>query len=484
MARSSDNPRSNSSNEPVVRSEHQSAASGTRDETPDRQSADYGNPEEVGRSLSLNTGVHNSQDSENKSSREENVGQVETANANSNSNVAAPSKNEKSSAERSSYSKAPSTNRSGEKTIKVPEIKTLSELNAFTDSDCFVQLISKEKLRTKDGKPYFKVSFRDRKRTVQAIIWNDNQLFVDCDNNWRIGKFYKIRASIRDTNFGLKLEIRRIRETTPADEEDGFAPNKCRPSSEKSPETTSAEIMTLASVHLGKSPLLRLVQKVFKENRIALYDAPASRSHHRVYIGGLLEHTLSVTKIAIFLADHFYANNPLLKDRFSKELVVAGAVLHDVGKILDTVTTVTGPKHTLAGDLVGHAVLGTEIVRKYAAEVGLDEETRIQLEHLILTHSRFADWGAPFPPSTLEAMVLHYADYADSTFANSLNLLETDEGSGAYTLRKGAFGVPIFKPLPPSTKGKSAPKTGETRNSNKNAASSEPSVSPSTKNHN
>ncbi len=484
MARSSDNPRSNSSNEPVVRSEPQSAASGTRDETPDRQSADYGNPEEVGRSLSLNTGAHNSQDSENKSSREENVGQVETANANSNSNVAAPSKNEKSSAERSSYSKAPSTNRSGEKTIKVPEIKTLSELNAFTDSDCFVQLISKEKLRTKDGKPYFKVSFRDRKRTVQAIIWNDNQLFVDCDNNWRIGKFYKIRASIRDTNFGLKLEIRRIRETTPADEEDGFAPNKCRPSSEKSPETTSAEIMTLASVHLGKSPLLRLVQKVFKENRIALYDAPASRSHHRVYIGGLLEHTLSVTKIAIFLADHFYANNPLLKDRFSKELVVAGAVLHDVGKILDTVTTVTGPKHTLAGDLVGHAVLGTEIVRKYAAEVGLDEETRIQLEHLILTHSRFADWGAPFPPSTLEAMVLHYADYADSTFANSLNLLETDEGSGAYTLRKGAFGVPIFKPLPPSTKGKSAPKTGETRNSNKNAASSEPSVSPSTKNHN
>lgn len=484
MARSSDNPRSNSSNEPVVRSEPQSAASGTRDETPDRQSADYGNSEEVGRSLSLNTGAHNSQDSENKSSREENVGQVETANANSNSNVAAPSKNEKSSAERSSYSKAPSTNRSGEKTIKVPEIKTLSELNAFTDSDCFVQLISKEKLRTKDGKPYFKVSFRDRKRTVQAIIWNDNQLFVDCDNNWRIGKFYKIRASIRDTNFGLKLEIRRIRETTPADEEDGFAPNKCRPSSEKSPETISAEIMTLASVHLGKSPLLRLVQKVFKENRIALYDAPASRSHHRVYIGGLLEHTLSVTKIAIFLADHFYANNPLLKDRFSKELVVAGAVLHDVGKILDTVTTVTGPKHTLAGDLVGHAVLGTEIVRKYAAEVGLDEETRIQLEHLILTHSRFADWGAPFPPSTLEAMVLHYADYADSTFANSLNLLETDEGSGAYTLRKGAFGVPIFKPLPPSTKGKSAPKTGETRNSNKNAASSEPSVSPSTKNHN
>ncbi|MBQ4080065.1 MAG: hypothetical protein II596_05240, partial [Thermoguttaceae bacterium] len=82
------------------------------------------------------------------------------------------------------------------------------------------------------------------------------------------------------------------------------------------------------------------------------------------------------------------------------------------------------------------------------------------------------------------AMVLHYADYADSTFANSLNLLETDEGSGAYTLRKGAFGVPIFKPLRPSTKGKSAPKTGETPNSNEDAASSEPSVSPRPKNHN
>jgi len=331
------------------------------------------------------------------------------------------------------------------------KIKTLNELNAYSDGDCFVQFVGCERLKTKDGKPYFKALFRDRWRTAQTLIWSESPLFNECANSWRLGAFYKIRASLRDSNYGPKLEIRRVREVVVGDEEDGFDRNDCRPCSKDAPETIMSEILALAKRRLGKGALLNMIQQIFKENRVALCESVASRAHHRAYVGGLLEHTLSVAKIACFLCDHFCAEVPETPQEFSKSLVVAGAILHDVGKILDSETTPTGARHTLAGDLLGHAVLGCRIVRTYGEKAGVDSDVLTRLEHLVLTHARFADWGAPTPPSTLEAMVLHYADYADSTFTSAASLLESEECSVGFTARKGPFGTPIFKSCASST---------------------------------
>ena len=147
------------------------------------------------------------------------------------------------------------------------------------------------------------------------------------------------------------------------------------------------------------------------------------------------------------LYDHYVATFPQLGKRLSKPLLVAGAILHDVGKILDSVSTPVGSKKTVQGRLVGHPVLGVEIVLRYADAVQLEPNLRVQLEHLILTHSRFPDWGSPSPPTTLEAMLLHYADYADSTFASALKIIEEDDSSGEFTARNSPFGAPLFKNL-------------------------------------
>ncbi len=252
---------------------------------------------------------------------------------------------------------------------------------------------------------------------------------------------------IKNTAYGSQLEILKIRAVSPDDKSDGFSEDKCRPTSSIPPELTAAEILDLANQHLSKTPLLRLVQKIFKDKRLVIREAPASRSHHRIYAGGLLEHTLSVTKIAILLTDYYHSAIPQTKSQLYKPLVVAGAILHDIGKIVDTQMLVTGPKHTLDGELIGHAILGAEIVQRYADEAGVGDLLKTQLIHIILSHSRFPDWGAPTPPSTLEAMILHYADYVDSTFVSSLNLLSDDVGSESFTERKGPFGAPILKPL-------------------------------------
>ena len=327
----------------------------------------------------------------------------------------------------------------------VSMIKTLSEMKEGVEADCFVQLVEKEKLRSRDSKFYFKLVFRDRKTSVQALVWSDHYFFPDCDKNWTIGSFFKIRGKIVESSYGLRLEIRRIREIGKEDLDEGFNPRQCQPSPELPPEEIVAAILSLASKQIGKGSLLSLVQRVFKEFRLELYGAAASRTHHRTYGGGLLEHTLSVTKLAVAIYDHFNSEFPLLATRASKPLVVAGAILHDVGKILDCKTTLVDSQKTLAGNLIGHQILGLEIIRRIADEVRLEEEIRYRLEHLILTHSRFPEWGSPTPPETIEAMILHYADYADSTLASALKILEEDVSAGDLTFKKGPFGVPLVK---------------------------------------
>lgn len=325
-------------------------------------------------------------------------------------------------------------------------IKTLKELNSQTDSDCFAQLVGKDKLRTKQGKPYYKVTFRDKTHSAQALIWNDSALFEECDSSWTLGDFFKIRATIHSSKYGPKLEIRKARLTCPGDEENGFDPDKCRPTSLDSAENIFSEIVAIANKRLGKGPLLQTVLNILKDNRLKLLELGASKAHHRSYSGGLLEHTLSVLKISIMIADHFTATFPILKGSLSTPLIVAGAILHDVGQIGELEPFGGGFRKTTRGKLVGHAVIGAEILRRYADASNLDPQTACKLEHLILTHSRFAEWGSPTPPASLEAMVLHYADYADSTFASALTIIAEDNNSDDFTLRKGPFDVAILKP--------------------------------------
>ena len=326
-----------------------------------------------------------------------------------------------------------------------PIVKTLSDMNASSPGDCYAQLVEVERRLTKDGNPYYKTSFRDSKSSAQAILWRENRLFNECEQFWKVGRFYKIRGLVRNTNYGRQLDILRIREVTRDDKADGFDKNKCRPASSIPPESLAAEILGIVSRQAGKTPLTRLVQKIFKDRRLSLYETSASRFHHRVYVGGLLEHTLSVIKLAIFIADHYRASDPRLAKTINKPLIVVGAALHDIGKILDTQMTPAGPKRTIEGDLIGHAALGVRIARKYGEEVKVDEGILARLEHIILTHSRFPDWGAPFPPASLEAMIVHYADYVDSTFASSLKILDEDSSEDAFTGKKGPFGTQLLK---------------------------------------
>jgi len=158
-----------------------------------------------------------------------------------------------------------------------------------------------------------------------------------------------------------------------------------------------------------------------------------------------LEHTLSVTRTAVFLADKYDEYYPDLAPRLDKDLVVAGAILHDVGKLRELEQSPTGAAYTPAGEMVGHILQGRDMVREAAGVAEVDAETLLRLEHLIVSHQRLPEWGSPKPPMTPEAVLVHYADDVDAKYHMVYRILRDDTTPGALTSRKNVLGHRIYR---------------------------------------
>ena len=181
------------------------------------------------------------------------------------------------------------------------------------------------------------------------------------------------------------------------------------------------ELLTIAQQHIANAALAAdWSNRCLTDNREALLTHPAARRNHHAYVGGLLEHTLSVTRTCVYLADKYAEYYPEMKPPLDKDLVVAGGILHDIGKLREMEQRPEGAAHTAEGSLIGHILIGRDMVREAAAalkgEPTLDADTLLRLEHLIIAHQRLPEWGSPKPPMTPEALLVHYADDIDAKY--------------------------------------------------------------------
>jgi 3'-5' exoribonuclease len=321
-------------------------------------------------------------------------------------------------------------------------IVTLHELEPNHEADVFAQLTEKESAKTKEGKPFLWVTFRDARRAVRFPVWSDTAIFKEI-KALQTGTYCKLRTTYRITSRGPMLEIHRIRAVDEADTRDGLNPALPTPAPA---EKMFEELQTIAKQQLGKDPLHQLVTKILIEYRHALSFGVASRLHHHNYIGGLLEHTLSVTKIAVALVDHYHAMYPERVKDISRPLVVTGAILHDIGKILEYEPQLGSHQHSVTGELIGHAILGRDIVREAAHGIDLAPAVRTHLEHIIVSHQRFPDWGAAKPPMSLEAMIVHHADSCDALTGCCWNTFSQGLMEHGMTSKKNVLGYPLLVP--------------------------------------
>lgn len=320
----------------------------------------------------------------------------------------------------------------------------LGELTNGQEADFFALLCGKEELTTRDGKPYFRVSFRDANREVSFPIWNDTSWSTVCRDQWIVGEFYKLRALYRETTYGPQLEIRKIRPVLDTDSKDGFTPAMCLPASRFDPREMYDELVTIATEKIDDLELSTFVRAILEKYEETLLTLPAAKFNHHAHIGGYLEHVLNVTRSCVYFADKYADLYSDLQPPLDKGLVVAGGILHDIGKIRELTETPAGAEYTPAGNLIGHILQGRDIVRETAQHYPLDPEKLLRLEHVIVAHQRLPEWGSPKPPMTPEALIVHHADDLDAKLFMMVCAID-DETESPFTTSRNPLRQKIYR---------------------------------------
>ncbi len=328
-----------------------------------------------------------------------------------------------------------------------PNLCRLSELTPGSYADFFARLTERTRGETRDGKPFFTCRFRDARRTVSFMVWADSAWYEACEQHWRVGQFFKIRGTYGEhERYGPQVDVQNIREVIEADRGDGFDPADFEERSRYDSGAMFAELRGLAERHIGDGPLRRLVLTLLDRYAGPLQRLPATPRHFYPFAGGLLEHLLSVTHSCLHLADKYMAHYPDLKPPLNRDLVVAGAILHDIGRVLEFREEVAGVQPTVAGRLAGHLFLGRDLVRDTAKELGdINPELVQLLEHIIISHLNLPEWGSPRLPLIPECLIIHHADDLDAKMEMYARCLSRDKEDGPFTARDPVLGRHLFK---------------------------------------
>jgi len=327
-----------------------------------------------------------------------------------------------------------------------PAVIKLSDLASGQTGDCFAQLVERVRTTTQSGKPFFSCRFRDSRRTLNAVIWGDSPLFVKCEKDWQPGQFFKLRARCIETEkYGTQLEIKEIRQAKPTDEADGFDPLDLVDRTRFDPKVMFADLRTLVETEIRDEPLRLMVTQLLDRYAEVLQTLPGSSKHYYPFAGGWIEHTLSVTKSCIYLSHKYSELYPELQPPLNSDLVVAAAVLHDIGRVAE-LTPPFGLEPTVPGRLMGHLFLGRDMVREVAQEIkGLDPELLMALEHIVISHLSLPEWGSPRLPAIPECLILHHADDLDAKMEMYMRCLARDQSAGPFTDRDPVLGKPLWK---------------------------------------
>jgi 3'-5' exoribonuclease len=328
-----------------------------------------------------------------------------------------------------------------------PPVLALGELVPDQLADFFALLVERTRGATREGKPYFLCRFRDRKRTVSFMVWSDGKFYEECDKVWIDRRFYKLRATYNEhERYGPQIDLLAIRPATEEDRADGFDPAEFVEHSRFDREQMFQELRALAETNITDEPLRGLVLGLLDRHADALKNRPATIGKFHPFAGGLLEHTLSVTKTCLWLVERYSAHYPDLKPPLNRDLVIASAILHDLGRVLEFNDDVLVPQPTVAGRLFGHLFLARDMIRDAAREQGDVNPELVQiLEHIIVTHLSLPEWGSPRLPLVPECLILHHADDLDAKLEMYARCLTRDTASGPFTDRDPILGRTLFK---------------------------------------
>jgi 3'-5' exoribonuclease len=328
-----------------------------------------------------------------------------------------------------------------------PPLVPLGDLEPGQLADFYALLAQKTAGTTREGDPFFTCRFRDARRTVTVMIWANTAWFDECARDWAEGQAFKIRGLYTEhARYGPRAEIQNIRLASDADRADGFDLADLTRQSRIPGEEMFEQLLGLVQTHVTDGPLCRLVLTILNQRAQLFKRLPATTRHAYSFVGGLLEHTLSVTQSCIALADQYQNRFPDLRPPLNKSLVVAGAVLHDIGRVVELTEETGALDRSIRGRLVGPVLLGRDLVRDTARELGEPTSDALDLlEHVLIAHLDLLEKGSPRQPMIPECLIVHHADALDSYLEMFVSALSRDRGTGPFTARDGILGRELYK---------------------------------------
>ena len=288
--------------------------------------------------------------------------------------------------------------------LKNRYIEDLEEGESFDD----LLMVKSARLgETRAGKPYLVLTLGDKSGEISGPIWENVETYQDV---CAPGAVVNVKGLVQTYNDRLQLRI----DTVSVAGEHTYDRESFVVSSPRGPEAMRDElkglINTIRNRYLGQ-----LLERIFLQSstgRVYL-QSPAAKGIHHAYLGGLLEHSLSMAHVCLMLAGHYKG--------IDSDLLVAGALLHDIGKTVELHQATGVIDYTDMGRLKGHLVIGCEMIGKEAAQIrDFPEELLTQLQHLVLSHHGRQEFGSPVVPMTAEAILLSFIDDMDA----KMNLLE------------------------------------------------------------
>jgi 3'-5' exoribonuclease len=290
----------------------------------------------------------------------------------------------------------------------------VAELREGVDVTACFLVHEKQRRETKAGKPFLELVLGDASGTVAAMVWDDAERVDACV---AADDVVGVRARVGSYRDRLQLTVGVAQPLEVGDDDlASFLPASPRDRAEMAREL---DALVLSMEDAGLRALLeRCVGRATPLGR-AFRIHPAAKRNHHAYLGGLLEHSLSVAHAADLLAAHYRrAGAPLDRD-----LLVAAALLHDVGKVRELSSSRTFG-YTDEGQLLGHILLGLRLVEREAEQVAdLAPERLLHLQHLVASHQGRLEWASPKVPMTLEALILHASDELDARMASAARVV-------------------------------------------------------------
>jgi 3'-5' exoribonuclease len=284
--------------------------------------------------------------------------------------------------------------------------------------DVFV-LSEKILSQKRDGNNFLNVTLSDKTGTLKGVVWdNVDQTAAGITS----GDFVHVSGSVSEYRGTLQVVIKKMDPISP----DRIDPSDFLPQTSRDIEGMFERLLRRAE-SITTDYLKALIDAFFKDKEFVnkFKTAPAAKKMHHAYIGGLLEHTVSMASLADKIAGHYSGIN--------RDLLLSGAILHDIGKI-DEFEYQNKIDYSDKGRLLNHIVIGLKMVdEKLSGIEHFPEDQMLLLKHLIVSHHGTREFGSPEPPKTIEAVLLNYIDEIDSKVSGIRDFIASEDPEETWT---------------------------------------------------